>query len=444
MFTFQEHRFTTSFSFGALALVGLLFDGACVKDYQDNSAASNQSCPLGAVGCFCKVDGSCDGSLVCLSDRCVNLSVTSEPDASPSSSGAPTGKEPDQSTSSSPGESESGGAQDPSQDASSTTPDASGDDEEKDGSTEPAASCEDDKKNGLESDVDCGGPDCAGCSVGEVCNQPSDCRSMNCEGGKCVKAVVTCESNADCDDKNPCTEDLCGPQKRCENPAAPEGQRCNDADSCTRSDKCVQGRCTGIDTRVFNEDFSEQPHAFLNGSTDEYRHWEIGPAIESSCAAKGAVNDPGQDHTQDGRNGLMGVHIGGCQSTRQDNYLDCAWSDLVDVTGFESDVVFSYWRHLSSPGKDPVNRFTPMVTNSIFYRVPGSTSPVLIESGWPKAVNDQEWTYIEHRIPSDGLEKVSFGICYKRLGSTGGYPGWSVDDVRVRQYGCEMAKRARP
>lgn len=335
------------------------------------------------------------------------------------------------------------GAAEDTQNSSGETASTSGDeanseDVEKNPS-DAGAACNDEKQNGQESDVDCGGPDCAGCRVGQACVQAEDCRSSRCVEGRCAKALVTCSSNADCNDKNPCTQDVCTEQKRCENPVLPDGQACNDANACTRADKCVQGRCEGVDTRVFREDFSKSPHAFLNGSKDEYRHWEIGPAKASTCAVGDFVNDPAQDHTQDGANGVMGVLIGGCQSTKGENLMDCAWSDYIDVSGFESDILFSYWRHLSSPGRKPVNPpRLPIVTNSIYYRVPGATSAQLIEEGWYLPVIDKTWTYIQHRVPAVGLDKVSFGICYKRVGSTGEYPGWTVDDVRVRQFGCEM------
>lgn len=443
MSTFVEQRFAVRFTLGALSLFGMLSVGACFNDSLDSSGAANQSCPLGAVGCFCKPDGGCDGGLVCVSDRCVDLNLTSEQASSASnatstaSSGTPsTPSDAATSTSNAEASSDKAGS-DTEATSDSSKKDATSKPEDP-GSSEPEVSCKDDKKNGQESDVDCGGPDCTGCQVGQSCNVATDCRSGNCEAGTCAKAVLTCESDADCDDKNPCTQDRCTANKRCESSAAPEGTRCNDADACTRSDKCVQGRCEGVDTRVFREDFSKSPHGFLNGDSAEFQNWEIGPAVASRCAVEGFVEDPGQDHTQDGANGVMGVLIGGCQAGRTNNFVDCAWSDFVDVSGFESDVLFSYWRHLSSPGRDPMNPpIVPIVTNSIFYRVPGG-SPVLMEKGWSKPVNDTKWTYIEHRVSSVGLDKVAFGICYKRMGSRGQYAGWTLDDVRVRQFGCEM------
>jgi len=48
------------------------------------------------------------------------------------------------------------------------------------------ATCEDGLHNGLESDVDCGGPNCAGCLDGDACGAGSDCASTFCEAGSCV------------------------------------------------------------------------------------------------------------------------------------------------------------------------------------------------------------------------------------------------------------------
>jgi len=47
------------------------------------------------------------------------------------------------------------------------------------------ATCDDGARNGGETDVDCGGPDCAGCELGAACEAPGDCKSAICDGGKC-------------------------------------------------------------------------------------------------------------------------------------------------------------------------------------------------------------------------------------------------------------------
>ncbi len=64
--------------------------------------------------------------------------------------------------------------------------------------------CSDMVKNGLETDIDCGGPQCAACAPGSVCVSNPDCKSQVCETGVC--AAPTCtdgvqngqETYADC------------------------------------------------------------------------------------------------------------------------------------------------------------------------------------------------------------------------------------------------------
>jgi hypothetical protein len=45
--------------------------------------------------------------------------------------------------------------------------------------------CTDGMKNGLETDVDCGGPDCGKCVAGKRCNVVGDCATYACTGGVC-------------------------------------------------------------------------------------------------------------------------------------------------------------------------------------------------------------------------------------------------------------------
>jgi len=59
----------------------------------------------------------------------------------------------------------------------------------------------------------------------------------HCESGVCVGDAV------DCDDKNPCTQDICTATGGCEHPAAPG--ECDDADPCTLGDHCIAGICQG-------------------------------------------------------------------------------------------------------------------------------------------------------------------------------------------------------
>src|SRR5688572_14175506 len=50
---------------------------------------------------------------------------------------------------------------------------------------EPPGDCGDRVLNGRETDTDCGGPRCDGCSEGQPCQEGRDCRSLVCEDGTC-------------------------------------------------------------------------------------------------------------------------------------------------------------------------------------------------------------------------------------------------------------------
>ncbi len=83
-------------------------------------------------------------------------------------------------------------------------------------------SCDDGVQNGDETDVDCGGPDCASCDSGSDCNEASDCASGICAEGTCA--------NPSCDD---------GIQNRDETDVDCGGGIC---DSCADGLNCIANR----------------------------------------------------------------------------------------------------------------------------------------------------------------------------------------------------------
>ena len=54
---------------------------------------------------------------------------------------------------------------------------------------EQQATCSDQIKNGGETDIDCGGPNCAACAQGKACVAGSDCSTGVCTNGICAAAV---------------------------------------------------------------------------------------------------------------------------------------------------------------------------------------------------------------------------------------------------------------
>jgi hypothetical protein len=94
-----------------------------------------------------------------------------------------------------------------------------------------AANCTDMVVNGTESDVDCGGAECARCAVGGVCRTGSDCTTGVCTAGRC--AAATCTDGV----QNQGETDVdCGGAAAC--------PRCPDFKVCAAPTDCATGACT--------------------------------------------------------------------------------------------------------------------------------------------------------------------------------------------------------
>lgn len=96
-----------------------------------------------------------------------------------------------------------------------------------------APTCMDGVKNATETDVDCGGPDCAPCAVGQLCSAPSDCLTALCSG-----TPATCQPPA-CDDmaQNGAETDV-----DCGGAACPA---CGPGLACVIDSDCAGGSCVG-------------------------------------------------------------------------------------------------------------------------------------------------------------------------------------------------------
>jgi hypothetical protein len=66
-------------------------------------------------------------------------------------------------------------------------------------STPLPATCSDGIQNGSETDVDCGGPECDRCDVGQGCRGAADCETSFCVDNVCRKCVHgQCPEGCDC------------------------------------------------------------------------------------------------------------------------------------------------------------------------------------------------------------------------------------------------------
>lgn len=144
------------------------------------------------------------------------------------------------------------------------------------GTVEPDATCADGTRNGMETDVDCGGDACGPCGPGKGCTLDGDCATLACQGGSCAAVPVdpgcvasdqpTCndclknglETDLDCggDDCAPCGPGAaCGTDGDCETlscdlgicAALPLDPGCEASDQPTCNDCVMNGLETGID-----------------------------------------------------------------------------------------------------------------------------------------------------------------------------------------------------
>jgi hypothetical protein len=145
------------------------------------------------------------------------------------------------------------------------------------GETE-AARCTDQAKNGSETDIDCGGPDCAVCPVEATCATHEDCESGVCKAGicrpadcgdgvrngaesdvDCGGACVSCVEGMRCIVPSDCSNGACGTgvcmPAACDD-SAPNGDEtdidcggscsaCDPGKACKVSSDCNSGRCDG-------------------------------------------------------------------------------------------------------------------------------------------------------------------------------------------------------
>lgn len=252
-----------------------------------------------------------------------------------------------------------------------------------------------------------------------------------------------CETDEDCEDENPCTEDRCV-DFACSHDAQ-SGLVCDDQNPCTANDRCDDGVCSGRDTRVLNENFSSLPLNWLgrrgtleDGFIPDGRpsSWQIGGAVPSNCASKSEPDcgeDPAQDFSPGDDNTLAGVVIGGCHEQKGDWVWDCFFSPFFETNFFDTQPRFSYRRHLHAPGVRLDGRKRG-VEHRIVLRGAHDSIETLIQ-GYEGVINDRTWIEDAKSFASR-TDRTSIGFCYRRSSFSESFAGWSIDEVRVAQTGC--------
>ena len=147
----------------------LCTEGACVSPCEELECGDEEQCYRGVCYPSCDVQSDCDSDARCDEDRCLPLDCSTVECRQDEACfyGVCYGY--------------------CDSEADCTEPDALCED-----NACVVTSCDDGLQNGLETDVDCGGPDCVGCEGGQRCEVDSDCRSQVCEDQVCVGDLNAC------------------------------------------------------------------------------------------------------------------------------------------------------------------------------------------------------------------------------------------------------------
>jgi len=93
-------------------------------------------------------------------------------------------------------------------------------------------------------------PDCIACETTEDCGLPNACTIAHCEEQVCFFEPVPncCTTGADCDDSQPCTEDVCTVNRQCVSTPIPDCVECTGDAECDTGcllepETCTDGRC---------------------------------------------------------------------------------------------------------------------------------------------------------------------------------------------------------
>jgi hypothetical protein len=99
------------------------------------------------------------------------------------------------------------------------------------------AGCTDGMPNGKETDVDCGGPDCAKCPNTKKCAMASDCVSAFCDASVTPAVCAPCAKHADC-------PGYCGFGEVCKSTKTPQGVSCPLVGAgLSQAEACATGFC---------------------------------------------------------------------------------------------------------------------------------------------------------------------------------------------------------
>lgn len=192
---------------------------------------------------------------------------------------------------------------------------------------------------------------------GRADDRDDDCRVPICEPGlhrlrngrcdRCADGGFTWSNGAAVDDGNPCTDDVCDPERGVRHLPALDGLTCDDGDPDTQRDACRQGQCVGQRPVCEPRRWRPAEGGCERCQTDGFG-WEAPVALggddcqRGRCdAVRGPVTDPEPDGTRcdDGRQDTAndrcegGVCVGDCVGPAQRDCGNCGSQSRACVGG---------------------------------------------------------------------------------------------------------------
>jgi hypothetical protein len=264
--------------------------------------------------------------------------------------------------------------------------------------------------------------------AGTACQSAADeCNAAQCDGkGACVAvplaAGTACQSAVDA-----CNTAQCDGKGLCAPHAANEGKSCNDGNTCTVSDACVAGVCSGTPdaslVTYFADSFADNGKGWVLG-----KEWQIGPAKASpGKAGCSSYEDPAHDHTHAGDNGIAGVDIGGYADISANHDYYYLESPVIDTSAAAGSIYLQFWRWLNTDG-------SLWMANDVECW-DGAKWRTLWESDFD---NDSAWTPFSYDITAckGAGTKVRFGMSIVDYTLACTESSWNLDDVAIVSKAC--------
>jgi hypothetical protein len=246
------------------------------------------------------------------------------------------------------------------------------------------------------------------CEDSDACTTNTTCSEGSCVGGEAVDCTYL---------DTGCQVGVCNQFNGTCNPElVPDGTACDDAFACSTNGSCTAGACVPDNLVPFwTEDFANN-----NAGWTLDTEWAIGPASGSNCTYNG--QDPSQDHTQAGDNGVAGVVIGGCASQTAHPFYYLT-SPVIDTTVVAGPVLLEFYRHLHSD-------YTPFMQNTIDV-FDGNAWVNIWASGSFPGVDDPDWVRIVHELSNFKHPNFQMRFGFDASGGVFQVASWNIDDVHL-------------